>query len=50
LAAPRSPWAHRFYSHDKRQRSGKRAAQRHLRYSHVRHRIYDAIGGAPHLD
>lgn len=50
LAAPQSPWAHHFYSQAKTQRSEKRAERRHLRYSHLRHRIYDAIGGAPHLD
>ena len=50
LAAPQSPWAHRFYSQAKTQRSETRAARRHLRYSDLRHRIYDAIGGAPHLD
>ena len=50
LAAPQSPWAHRFYSQDKTQRSEKRAERRHLRYGDLRHRIYDAIGGAPHLD
>lgn len=50
LAAPQSPWAHRFYSQAKTQRSEKRAERRHLRYGDLRHRIYDAIGGAPHLD
>jgi hypothetical protein len=50
LATPQSPWAHRFYPPAKKQRSERRAAQRDLRYSDLRHRIYDAIGGAPHLD
>lgn len=50
LAAPHSVWAHRFYSPAKIRRSKKRAAHRDQRYSHLRHRFYDAIGGAPHLE
>ncbi|MFL5929123.1 MAG: hypothetical protein ACJ77E_19505 [Gaiellaceae bacterium] len=50
LATPDSPWAHRFYSQPKLRRSATRAEARHERYAHVRHRFYDLIGGAPHLD
>jgi hypothetical protein len=49
LAKPASPWALRFYSPDKLDRSRSRAELQHERYTHVRHRVYDAIGGAPHL-
>lgn len=50
LATPGSLWARRFYSPLKAQRSERRAAYRERRYAHLRHRLYDAIGGAPHLD
>jgi hypothetical protein len=50
LATPNSLWAHRFYSASKIRRSERRAARRDRRYRHIRHRLYDAIGGAPHLD
>jgi hypothetical protein len=50
LATPSSVWARRFYSAPKLRRSAQRAAHRDQRYSHVRHRLYDAIGGAPHLE
>jgi hypothetical protein len=50
LATPHSPWAHRFYSPSKIRRSEKRAVHRDQRYTQLRHRLYDAIGGAPHLD
>jgi hypothetical protein len=50
LSAPHSLWAHRFYPPAKIRRSEQRAARRDRRYSHLRHRLYDAIGGAPHLD
>ena len=49
LATPQSPWAHR-YPPAKIRRSEARAVRRDRRYSHIRHRLYDAIGGAPHLD
>lgn len=50
LAKPSSPWARRFYSERKLCRSGARAMLQDQRYSHLKHRIYDAIGGAPHLE
>lgn len=50
LATPSSLWAHRFYSASKIRRSQKRAAHRHRRYSNFRHRLYDLIGGRPHLE
>jgi hypothetical protein len=50
LATPHSLWAHRLYSPRKLERADVRAAQRDRRYGHVRHRIYDLIGGAPHLE
>ena len=50
LATPYSLWAHRFYSQSKTRRSEKRAAYREQRYSRLRHRLYDLIGGAPHLE
>jgi hypothetical protein len=50
LAKPNSPWARRFYSAEKRNRSRARAALQDQRYSRRKHRIYDAIGGAPHLE
>jgi hypothetical protein len=50
LAAPDSLWAHRFYSDAKVERSRRRSRLRDRRYTHLRHRLYDAIGGAPHLD
>lgn len=50
LAKPGSLWAHRFYPSSKLSRSAARAALHHRRYAHVRHRFYDAIGGAPHLE
>ncbi|HST13303.1 MAG TPA: hypothetical protein VLJ44_00460 [Gaiellaceae bacterium] len=50
LAAPQSLWAHRFYSRSKIERSEKRALARDRRYTRLRHRLYDLIGGAPHLE
>jgi hypothetical protein len=50
LAKPNSPWARHFYSAAKRDRSRARVALQEKRYSHVKNRIYDAIGGAPHLE
>jgi hypothetical protein len=49
LATPHSLWAHRFYSQAKLTRSEARATHRD-RYTHLRHRVYDLIGGAPHLE
>lgn len=50
LAAPHSPWAHRFYSAAKLRRCETRAARRDRRYTRIRHRFYDLLGGAPHLE
>ena len=47
LAKPSSLWARRFYSPGKLQRSHRRAASHDRRYARLRHRLYDAIGGAP---
>ena len=45
----RSLWARRFYDADKLGRSRARAGLQHRRYTHLKHRVYDAIGGAPHV-
>ena len=50
LATPQSLWAHRFYPPSKQRRSEARAAQRDRRYTHLRHRLYDLLGGTPHLE
>jgi len=50
LAKPTSPWAHHFYSETKLNRSHLRLTVQERRYAHLKHRIYDAIGGAPHLE
>lgn len=50
LAKPSSLWARRFYNDAKLDRSRDRAALQHERYEHVKHRLYDAIGGAPDLE
>jgi hypothetical protein len=50
LAQPSSPWARRFYSDPKLTRSHARATLQDQRYSHLKHRIYDAIGGTPNLE
>lgn len=50
LAKPTSFWALRFYPAAKLDRSRTRAALHHRRYAHLKHRLYDAIGGAPHLE
>jgi hypothetical protein len=50
LAKPNSLWARRFYPPSKLERSQARAFLRDRRYASTRHRLYDAIGGAPHLD
>src|SRR5215471_2918300 len=47
LAKPGSLWARRFYDEDALRRSHERASRYHARYAHWRHRLYDAIGGAP---
>jgi hypothetical protein len=49
LAQPSSPWARRFYTVAKLDRSHDRASPHQRRYTRVRHRFYDVIGGAPHL-
>jgi lysyl-tRNA synthetase class 2 len=50
LAKPSSLWARRFYTGAKFDRSRARAALQHGRYEHVKLRLYDAIGGTPHLE
>lgn len=50
LAKPSSPWARRFYPEGKLSRSRARTNLQDERYSHLKHRIYDAIGGVPDLD
>jgi hypothetical protein len=50
LAKPGSLWARRFYSDAKSDRSRRRAADYERRYGKTAYRIYDAIGGKPHLD
>jgi hypothetical protein len=50
LAKPASLWARRFYSPDQLGRSRRRAARYERRYTGLTHRVYDAIGGAPHLE
>ena len=50
LAKPTSVWAHRFYSESKLDRSKRRATLHHRRYAGLEHRLYDAIGGTPHLE
>ena len=49
LAKPSSIWAHSFYGPVKLERSRARAELQAARYSHVG-RLYDLIGGAPHLE
>lgn len=49
LARPTSLWARRFYSADKLDRSTARITLQHDRYTRLIHRLYDTIGGAPHL-
>jgi hypothetical protein len=50
LAKPSSLWGRRFYDGVKLERSRARAALRERRYLTLRHRVYDMIGGAPHLE
>ena len=40
----------RFYRAGKLDRSRGRAAVHHHRYMLLKYRVYDAIGGAPHLE
>jgi lysyl-tRNA synthetase class 2 len=49
LGQPASLWARRFYTPAKLARSRNRADLQHRRYASAKHRVYDAIGGAPHL-
>jgi len=49
LGKPRSPWARRFYSRATLDRSERRSALYQTRYALFEHRLYDAIGGTPHL-
>jgi hypothetical protein len=50
LALPASLWARRFYSAQKLARSMARAELHRQRYTELRHRAYDAVGGKPHLE
>jgi hypothetical protein len=50
LAKPGSLWARRFYSGTKSELSRARARRYDRRYAQTVHRIYDVIGGKPHLD
>ena len=51
LAKPSSIWARRFYPAEGRRmrRSQARLESREARWTHRRERVYDLIGGAPHL-
>lgn len=51
LAKPGSIWARRFYPAEGRRmrRSQARLESREARWTHRRERVYDLIGGAPHL-
>ena len=51
LAKPTSIWARRLYRDGgrRRRRSEARFAAREARWTHRRDRLYDLIGGAPHL-
>ncbi len=50
LAKPTSLWAHRWYPETKLERSERRATLHQRRYAAFQHRLYDAIGGTPHLE
>jgi lysyl-tRNA synthetase class 2 len=50
LAKPSSLWARGFYNSTKLDRSRARAALQQERYEHIKHRLYDAIGGVPDLE
>ena len=50
LGKPGSLWARRFYSERKTERSRMRASRYEERYAQLAHRIYDTIGGKPHVD
>jgi hypothetical protein len=50
LARPSSLWARRFYSAGTLERSRARALQTDERYGRVADRVYDVIGGAPHVE
>jgi len=49
FAKPTSLWAQRFYSEAELELSRTRAGIQDQRYAHLKHRLYDAIGGTPHL-
>ena len=49
LAKPESVWAHSFYGPEKLERSRSRSELQAARYVHIG-RLYDLIGGAPHLE
>ena len=48
LAKPESVWAHSFYGPEKLERSRSRSELQAARYAHIG-RLYDLIGGTPHL-
>jgi len=50
LAQPTSLWARRFYSEERLDRSYARSRLHERRYSALKLRLYDAIGGAPDLE
>jgi hypothetical protein len=50
LGLPSSLWARRWYRDAKLEESRQREETQDRRYVQARHRIYDLIGGAPHLD
>ena len=50
LARPSSLWARHWYGEERLVRSQEREDTHHLRYARARHRLYDWIGGIPHLD
>ncbi len=51
LAKPGSIWGRRFYPEGSRKakQSEERAVSRETRWTHRRNRLYDLVGGAPHL-
>jgi hypothetical protein len=51
LAKPGSPWAHSRYAGDpgKLERAGRRDETFHQVWARRKHRLWDLIGGKPHL-
>ena len=48
LAQPGSLWARRSTTRTSSGEACTRAGVQHRRYTHLKHRVYDAIGRAPH--